>query len=99
VRIASGQKWVGDAAFLCVMTAVFGRLLWKYRYENALRSLWLEAGHVAQTFALVATGRGLGAFQTAAMQDSYAEGLLGIDGKREFLVYLLGAGAPRKETR
>ncbi len=67
VRIASGQRWVGRAAFLCVMTAVFGRTLWKYRYENFLRSIWLEAGHVAQTFALVATGRGLGPFQTAAI--------------------------------
>jgi SagB-type dehydrogenase family enzyme len=95
VRIASGQRWVGEAAFLCVMTAVFRRTLWKYRYENALRSVWLEAGHVAQTFALAATGCGLGSFQTAAIQDSYAERLLGLDGTREFPVYLLGAGVPR----
>jgi SagB-type dehydrogenase family enzyme len=96
VRIASGQSWVGDAAFVCVVTAVFRRTLWKYRYENALRAVWLEAGHVAQTFALVATGRGLGPFQTAAFQDSLAEKLLGLDGVSEFPVYVLGAGVPRE---
>ncbi len=95
VRVASGQRWVGDAAFLCVMTAVIGRTLWKYRSENALRSVWIEAGHIAQTFALVATGRGLGPFQTAAIQDTYTERLLGLDGAKEFPVYLLGAGRLR----
>jgi len=70
VRVASGQRWVGKAAFLCVMTAVFTRTLWKYRLENAYRSLWLDAGHLAQTFCLLATSRGLGPFTTAAMQDS-----------------------------
>lgn len=95
VRMASGQRWVGGAAFLCVMTAVVRRTLWKYRYENFYRSIWLEAGHIAQTFALVATGRGLGPFQTAAIQDTYTERLLGIDGAKEFPVYLLGAGRLR----
>jgi SagB-type dehydrogenase family enzyme len=95
VRIASGQRWVGGAGFLCVMTAVVRRTLWKYRYENFYRSIWLEAGHVAQTFALVATGRGLGPFQTAAIQDSFAERFLGLDGVKEFPVYLCGAGVPR----
>lgn len=95
VRAASGQGWVGEAAFVCVMTAVFRRTLWKYRYENALRAVWLEAGHVAQTFALVATGRGLGPFQTAALQDSFLEKLIGLDGVKEFPVYLCGAGMPK----
>jgi SagB-type dehydrogenase family enzyme len=94
VRVASGQRWVGNAAFLCVLTAVIGRTLWKYRSENALRSVFMEAGHIGQTFALVATGRGLGPFQTAAIQDSYTERLLGLRGAGEFPVYLLGAGVP-----
>jgi SagB-type dehydrogenase family enzyme len=94
VRAASGQSWVGRAAFLCVMTAAFGRSLWKYQAENSFRILWLDAGHLAQTFCLLATSRGLGPFTTAAIQDSYIEMLLGIDGLREFPVYLCGAGIP-----
>jgi SagB-type dehydrogenase family enzyme len=94
VRAASGQTWVGRAAFLCVMTAVFARSLWKYQSENAYRILWLDAGHLCQTFDLLATARGLGPFQTAAIQDSYIEKLIGLDGVKEFPVYLCGAGVP-----
>lgn len=94
---ASGQRWVGGAAFLCVMTAVFERTLWKYRLENAYRVLWLDAGHLAQTFCLLATARGLGPFTTAAIQDSFLEELIGLDGIREFPVYLCGAGVPAKK--
>ena len=93
IRAASGQKWVGKAAFLCVLTAVFKRSLWKYKLENAYRDVWLDAGHLAQTFCLVATSRGLGPFTTVALQDSFIEALIGIDGIEEFPVYLCGAGS------
>jgi SagB-type dehydrogenase family enzyme len=97
VKAASGQAWVGRAAFLCVMTAVFGRTLWKYQIESAYRVLWLDAGHLAQTFSLLATARGLGPFTTAAIQDTFLEKLIGLDGVKEFPVYLCGAGVPAKK--
>ena len=99
VAAASGQRWVGQAAFLCIMTAVFERTLWKYQLENAYRTLWLEAGHLAQSFSLLATARGLGPYTTAAMQDSRIEKLLGLDGVKEFPVYLCGAGVPHAKRR
>jgi SagB-type dehydrogenase family enzyme len=94
VRAASGQTWVGGAAFLCIMTAVFARSLWKYQDELAYRTLFLDAGHLAQTFCLLATARGLGPFTTAALQDSYVERIIGLDGVSEFPIYLCGAGVP-----
>jgi SagB-type dehydrogenase family enzyme len=97
VRGASGQRWVGRAAFLCVMAAVFTRTVWKYADEVAYRTLWLDAGHLCQTFDLLATSRGLGPFQTAAIQDSFLEGLIGLDGVKEFPLYLCGAGVPRRQ--
>jgi SagB-type dehydrogenase family enzyme len=99
VEAASGQSWVGRAAFLCVMTAVFERTLWKYQFESAYRVVWLDAGHLAQTFCLLATAHGLGPFTTAAIQDSYLEKLIGLDGIKEFPVYLCGAGVPAKRLR
>jgi len=96
VEAASGQDWIGGAAFLCVMTAVFPRVLWKYHLEDAYRTLFLDAGHLAQTFCLVATALGLGPFTTAAIQYSKIERLLRIDGIDEFPVYLCGAGIPAK---
>ena len=97
VRSASGQRWIGGAAFLCVMTAVFGRTLWKYQVESAYRVLWLEAGHLAQTFALLAAARDLGSFGLDGLQDSFIEEQIGLDGATEFPVYVCGAGrrAPR----
>ncbi len=97
VKAASGQAWVGRAAFLCAMTAVFERTLWKYQMESAYRVLWLDAGHLAQTFCLLATSRGLGPFTTAAIQDTFLEKLIGLDGVKEFPVYLCGAGVPAKK--
>ena len=98
VGAASGQRWVGRAAFFCVMTAVFERTLWKYEVESAYRVLWIEAGHLAQTFCLLATSRGLGPFTTAAIQDTFVEKLIGLDGVKEFPVYLCGAGVPARSA-
>ena len=96
VRLASGQTWVRSAAFLCIMTAVTERVFWKYRMADAYRLFFLDAGHLGQTFVLLATSRDLGAFTTAALQESRIERLLGIDGVREFPVYLCGAGVPSR---
>ncbi len=97
VEVASGQTWVRRAAFLCILTAVFPRVLWKYPTEDSYRTLFLDAGHLAQTFCLVATSLGLGPFTTAAIQDSKIEKLLRIDGIDEFPVYLCGAGVPARQ--
>ena len=98
VQIAAGQKWIGQAAFLCVMTAVADRVFWKYPSSDAYRLFFLDAGHLAQTFALLATSRGLGAFTTAAMNESAVQTALRLDGIREFPVYLCGAGSPRERA-
>ena len=92
VRMASGQDWIRDAAFLCVMTAVTGRVFWKYRLADAYRLFFLDAGHLAQTFSLLATALRLGPFTTAALQESRIERFCGLDGIEEFPVYLCGAG-------
>lgn len=99
VLAASGQSWIGGAAFLCVLTAVFSRSLWKYQLENAYRDVWLDAGHLAQTFCLLAVAKGLGPFTTVAIQDTYIEELIGLDGIKEFPVYLCGAGVPAAPLR
>ncbi len=99
VRLAAGQSWIRRAAFLCVMTAVAGRLFWKYSSDDSYRLFFLDAGHLAQTFSVLATARGLGPFTTASMKESRIEKLLGLDGVREFPVYLCGAGTARPGRR
>ena len=54
----------------------------------------LDAGHLGQTFSLLATAIALGPFTTGAIQQSKIERLLKIDGVTEFPLYLCGAGIP-----
>jgi hypothetical protein len=51
-----------------------------------------EAGHLAQTFCLVATWLGLAPFCTMALADTRIERDLGIDGVSESVLYAAGVG-------
>jgi SagB-type dehydrogenase family enzyme len=91
---AVGQQHVGEAAAVFLMTAVWARSIWKYRSPRAYRVVTLDAGHLAQTFCLVATWLGLAPFTTAAMRDTAIEAELGIDGITESVLYIAGVGMP-----
>ncbi len=92
VAYAVGQEFVGNASALFIMTAVFPRTQWKYRFARTYRVVLLETGHLCQTFCLVATWLGLAPFCTAAFQDTLIENELGLDGIRESALYLAGVG-------
>jgi SagB-type dehydrogenase family enzyme len=94
VEFCGGQNWVGDAAALFVMTAVFARTMWKYPFSRAYRVVLAEAGHLCQTFCLVACSLGLGPFSTMALSDSLLEAHLGINGFNEAVLYVAGVGFP-----
>lgn len=93
------QGYVRDAAALFLMTAVFPRAMWKYRHPRAYRVVLLDAGHLCQTFCLVATWLGLAPFCTAALKDTLIEKDLGIDGISESILYVAGIGAPLNKSR
>jgi SagB-type dehydrogenase family enzyme len=88
------QDYVRNAAALFLMTAVFERTMWKYHHARAYRVVLLDAGHLCQTFCLVATWLGLAPFCTAAIKDTLIEEDLGIDGIRESVLYVAGVGLP-----
>ena len=93
-RYCARQDYVRNAAALFLMTAVFGRTMWKYPHPRAYRVVLLDAGHLCQTFCLVATWLGLAPFCTAALKDTLIEEDLGIDGVRESVLYVAGVGLP-----
>jgi SagB-type dehydrogenase family enzyme len=93
-RYCAYQGYVRNAAALFLMTAVFPRAMWKYRHARAYRVVLLDAGHLCQTFCLVATWLGLAPFCTAALKDTLIEQDLGIDGIRESVLYVAGVGLP-----
>jgi SagB-type dehydrogenase family enzyme len=88
------QPFVAQSSALFIMTAVFGRTMWKYPNPRAYRVVLLDAGHLAQTFCLTATRMGLAPFSTAALKDSLIEKHLGIDGISESVLYVTGVGMP-----
>jgi SagB-type dehydrogenase family enzyme len=89
-----GQWWYESAAALFILTAVFERTQWRYRFPRAYRSVLLEAGHVVQTFCLVATWLGLAPFCTGRFSDAVVERGINADGVTESFVY--GAGVGRR---
>lgn len=91
-----GQGMCANTGFTVLLTANSGRLAYKYRHPRAYRILCHNVGHIGQTFAMIATGVGLGAFVTAAFNDAAVEQFLGLDAAGdEFATYVLGAGNPR----
>jgi SagB-type dehydrogenase family enzyme len=91
---AVGQKHVANSAAVFLMTAAFPRSMWKYRSPRAYRVVTLDAGHLGQTFCLVATWLGLAPFTTAALHDTAIEHALGLDGISESILYIAGVGQP-----
>ncbi len=87
-----GQPWYDDAGAVLLMTAVFERVQWRYPYARAYRAVLAEAGHLCQTFCLVATWLGLAPFCTMALADSRIEKDLNIDGVSESVLYAAGVG-------
>jgi SagB-type dehydrogenase family enzyme len=86
------QTWYDDAAVVVFMTAVFARVQWRYGAARAYRGILAEAGHLAQTFCLIATRLGLAPFCSMALADTVIEQDLGIDGVSESVVYAAGVG-------
>jgi SagB-type dehydrogenase family enzyme len=92
------QPWFHDCAALVVMTSVFRRMQWKYPHPHAYRVVFLDAGHLAQTFLLTATALGLAPFCTAAIDSAVLEAQFALDGVSEAVLYAVGVGAKPSGT-
>jgi putative peptide maturation dehydrogenase len=96
----AGQDWFVDAPLLVMLVARFRRNFWKYRnHAKAYRALLLDAGHLSQSFYLLASEAGLPAFVTAAVNDLDIEALFGLDPMQEGVLAVCGCGPASGETR
>ncbi|MFJ2363973.1 DUF692 family multinuclear iron-containing protein [Pseudomonas sp. NPDC087697] len=86
------QPWIKGAAAVFVSTARVERMAWKYEFSRALRVALMDAGHLSQTFSLVATALGLGCFTTAALRDELFENRLGLNYLEEPVFLVNGVG-------
>jgi len=92
------QEGYPHAAALVIMTSVFDRVTARYPYPRAYRSVLVEAGHLCQTFCLLATSLGLAPFCSMAFADSRIERDLEIDGVSEAAIYVAGVGTRPANT-
>lgn len=94
IKISSAaleQDMCNYSALVVIWSAIFNRSKWKYG-ERAYRYIYLDAGHIAENFALASTGLGLGSCQIAALFDDEVNEIIGIDGIDESVIYMSVAG-------
>jgi putative peptide maturation dehydrogenase len=93
MRMVADQDWFVDAPMMIVLAARVERNFWKYRnHAKAYRALLLDAGHLSQTFYLLATEAGMPAFVTAAVNEVDIERALGLDPLKDMVVAVCGCG-------
>lgn len=93
LRMVADQDWFVPAPMMAVLVTRVERNFWKYRnHAKAYRAVLLDAGHLSQTFYLLATEAGLPAFVTAAINEVDIERALGLDPLRDMVVAVCGCG-------
>jgi len=98
LRFVAGQHWFADAPMLVILAARVRRNFWKYRnHPKAYRAIVLDAGHLSQTFYLLAAEAGLPAFITAAVNEVDIEQALGLDPIDDAVIAILGCGKAASE--
>jgi len=90
-RACFDQEFVMRCGVVFLWTAVPYRMTWRYG-ERGYRDLHLDAGHVCQNLYLAAEAVGCGVCAIAAFDDDALAGILGIDNKTQFVIYLATVG-------
>lgn len=99
-KACRGQAYVAGASVLFFMVARWGRNFWKYRESARTYSIILkDAGHLSQSFYLVAEDLGLGAFYTGAICAEPIAEALGVDILEEGPLGVCGCGFRRPDGR
>jgi SagB-type dehydrogenase family enzyme len=86
-----GQTSCAEAGIVVAWAAVIQRAAWKYA-DRAYRYVFLDAGHLGAHTQLAAAALGLGSVNIGAFYDEEVNRLLGVEGEREFAVYLTAVG-------
>jgi SagB-type dehydrogenase family enzyme len=87
---AADQEWIGGAAMVVVIAAVFDRTTERYG-KRGERYVHMEVGHAAQNLLLQAAALGLGATPVGAFNDAEVSRLLRMPGN-ETPLYLVPVG-------
>ena len=85
------QQFILRSGAVFLWTAVPYRMTYRYG-ERGYRDLHLDAGHVCQNLYLAAETADCGVCAIAAFDDDVLNGILGINGSDQFVIYLATVG-------
>jgi SagB-type dehydrogenase family enzyme len=92
-KFTCGQVYPRWANVLFMMSSRFFRSYWKYRnHPKAYAVLLMDVAHLSQTFYLMCTQLGLGAFVTAAVNSKNIEDRLQLNGFENGVLAICGCG-------
>ena len=93
-RITQGcleQDFIRKSAVTFIWVADVYRMKWRYG-ERGYRYLHIDAGHACQNLYLGAGSLDCGVCAIAAFSDDYMNDLLGLDGVKQFVIYVATVG-------
>ncbi len=90
-KAAYNQSAIHSSAVSFIWVAIPYRMTWRYG-ERGHRYLLLDAGHVCQNLYLAAETISSGVCAIAAYDDEIFNKILGLDGEKEFVIYLATVG-------
>ena len=91
IKAALGQSFAGKSALTFIWTTVPARMEWRYG-RASYKVIALDAGHVCQNLYLACEAIGAGTCAIAAYDQEFADSVLGIDGLKEFTIYMAPVG-------
>ncbi|MDD4079962.1 MAG: SagB/ThcOx family dehydrogenase [Eubacteriales bacterium] len=94
-QAAMGQTFVGQAPVVFIWSAIPYRMEWRYLHASH-KEIALDAGHVCQNLYLAAEAIRCVTCAVAAYDQKEADGLLGLDGEDEFVIYMAPVGRARE---
>ncbi len=85
------QGWMASGAVVFMWSTIPYRMEWRYDLA-AHKVILLDAGHVCQNLYLACEAIGVGACAVGAYDQDQIDGILELDGKDEFVIYMAGVG-------
>lgn len=96
-RLMDGHFFANELSYGIFLTARLNKMWVKYPHSRAYRVVLLNAGHLSQTYQLVATALGISTWISGAFNDSLVEDFLKIQSP-EVPLFFLGGGTGEPQS-
>ncbi|HNW45009.1 MAG TPA: SagB/ThcOx family dehydrogenase [Elusimicrobiales bacterium] len=91
LKASRNKPFMANCAAAFIWSAVPYRTEWRYTLE-AKRLILQDSGHMCQNLYLACESIGCGTCAVGAYDQQLADGLLGLDGRDEFVIYMAPVG-------